>query len=697
MNGELKKAVQKSQAVMHEAHSTEREAFKALLLTNPNYFGNLAQSPFTPVLPIAGNTYYEELGCVGYHPQQKRYEAVVYINQPTGYGTDVCGPGTPECVRFYLSYDNGATWHDQGLTSFQAFNIPQGTEGSKRLEYAVSLPAEVPPRFCFFDPLVRVRAILSWNNMPPPNQPNWVPIWGNVREVNILIQPFHFLPWPVFLEIGKVKLPQELAEIIALDTPIKTQPKSLDAVVLASLYREKGIPAHRFAFKELSHFLSSQTTLSAEELATLLPNVNIDPNIIGQLFPPTHGDTSYEELKCIGLDPNLPNTLVGILQIKRPAGYSGGPCTNGSTEYVTFWADSANNGTFSTCLGTAQVQVYDIANIPPEGIYYAVRLPVDLTPFCLPCQEGPRVVHIRATLSWSVPAPCFNPNYVPVWGNREETLVNINPCSLIASGKIAVLGGIPVSAIDSTTGLTTSQAVFALNNLPPDPYGRPCPFGGRVTAQGAPMVGHSYIVEVSLDQVLWTPVLTNLEVTDEYGNVSVYSANPITKRFDYLPFQKNINGLLAQWDTSGDSRWWVRLSVYDAANNLVGTDVHRIQLDNTAPTVAIDITTGTGDCGKFTEGTQLAGNFVAQDAYLGSYGLSVLPSINAPNTGIPVPHTGLNNTALSPGDPWTLNTTGMKSCGYVIAVGAWDRAILDSQHVGHYNEASVGFCLEEPA
>jgi hypothetical protein len=54
---------------------------------------------------------------------------VVYVYQPSGYGTDVCGAGTPEYVRFHLSLDNGATWQDQGMTSFQAYNIPEGTEG----------------------------------------------------------------------------------------------------------------------------------------------------------------------------------------------------------------------------------------------------------------------------------------------------------------------------------------------------------------------------------------------------------------------------------------------------------------------------------------------------------------------------------------------------------------------------------------
>ena len=129
--------MQKTQAAIQEAHPQAREAFKLLLLSNPNYFGNLTASPFQPILPISGNTHYEALGCVGYQPQQRQLEAVVYIYQPSGYGSGVCGPGSTEHVRFYLSYDHGVTWDDQGLTSFQAYNITEGSEGGKGLEYGV--------------------------------------------------------------------------------------------------------------------------------------------------------------------------------------------------------------------------------------------------------------------------------------------------------------------------------------------------------------------------------------------------------------------------------------------------------------------------------------------------------------------------------------------------------------------------------
>ncbi len=703
MNDELKKAVQKSQATMQEAHSKERGTFKALLLTNPNYFGNLPGSVFTPVLPISGNTFYEELGCVGYHPQQKRLEGVVYIYQPSGYGTDVCGPGTPEYVRFYLSFDNGVTWEDQGMTSFQAHNIPEGTEGGKRLEYAVSLAVNPRRNFCFFNPLIRMRAILSWNNPPPANQPNWPPVWGNVREATILVEPRRFIFPPEIFEVAKVKLPTSLQEIIPLDSPIEIKPKILGAAELATHYKDKGVPVHRFAFKEISSFISGKTSLTAEGFAKILPGIEIDPNIIGKLFPPTDGDTSFEELKCIGLDPNSPDTLVGIIQVKKSSGYSGEPCTDGSREYVTFWGDFDGNGSFENCLGTAEVRVYDV-NVPPEGVHYAVRLAVDLNEYRQACKKGPKVVRIRAILSWNSPVSCVTPNKVPTWGNREETLINIAPVAGAPAGKIAILGGIPVSFIDDVTGLTTPDAVFATNNLPPDnpdgslatADGRPCPFAGRVTVQGAPLLFHSYKVEVTpAGGGAPTAVVTDLVLTRQDGTTFVHKANVATLRFNYLPFTENINSVLAQWDSTGDAKWEVKLSTFDAGGFLVGQDTHLIQLDNTGPDASIEITTGIGDCGKFTIGTLLSGNFVARDDYLSGYSLGVEPGVNPAGVGVPSPSSGLINTAVAPGDVWSLNTTGMRSCGYVIRVVASDRAIVDSQSVGHHASDSSGFCLEE--
>jgi hypothetical protein len=449
------------------------------------------------------------------------------------------------------------------------------------------------------------------------------------------------------------------------------------------------------------NFVSAKASLDAESFTKFLPGVKIDTGIIDQLFPKSDGNISFEELKCIGLDPNHPDTLVGVIQVKKSSGYSGGPCTHGSPEYVTFWGDFDGNGSFETCLGTAQVTVYDLPNIPDQGLFYAVRLPVDLSKYRQPCKKGPKVVRIRAILSWNVAVPCSNPDQVPVWGNREETLINISPSVQTPSGTILNLGGISVAYIDNVTGMTTSTAKFVINNYPPDSLGRACPFGGRVTVQGYPVPGYSYIVEVSQDNAIWTPVLTDLWVEDQFANLNLYKANPVTNRFDYLPFTQNAMLLLAQWDTSGNEKWYVRLSVFDGGGFLEGTDTHVIQIDNTWPEVSVNITTGTGNCGKFKIGTLLEGKYVARDVLafgdqIGQYYVYIQPGVNPPGVGVPTPDGGLVSTLTAPGEDWKLDTTAMTPCGYTINVQAVDRTIINSQWVGHWNSASAGFCLEQP-
>ena len=677
-----------------EVHAQERTNFRALLLSNPNYFGNLSDSAFQAVLPVKGNTTYEQLACVGYHPQQAKLAAVVYLYQHSGYGSDLCGPGTPEYVRFYLSFDSGATWQDQGLTSFQAHDIP-GTDKNRRLEFAVSLTAHPRRKLCRFDPLIRVRAILSWNHQPPANQPDWTPVWGNVREADIQAEPLRWIYPSDLVEVNPGLKLAELEDILDPEVPLQTKAKALSAAELSVHYKDQDVPVHRFAFKELSAFIAGGTALSAEEfVSSVVPGISLDKLGLG-IIQKTDGDTSYEQLKCIGLDPNVPDTLIGVIQVKKSAGYSGGPCTAGSREYVTFWADFDGNGSFETPLGTAEVRVYDLPKVPNAGVFYAVRLPVDLSRYRRSCKQ-PRVVHIRAILSWNVPVPGTNPNQVPTWGNREETFISIGPGIAEAPGKIAILGGIPVSKIDSGTGLTTADAKFATNNFAPDSLGRPCPFGGRVTVQGAPLAGHSYQVEV----IPWgggapTPVVTDLDVTDQNGIVSVHKADPGTGRFAYLPFTSNINSVLAQWDSAGDQLWTVRLSTFNG-NNLVGVDTHTVQLDNTGPEASVEITSGTGNCGRTPAGTPIAGRLVARDTYFGSYSLYIEPAVNPSGVGVPSPSSGNSPTAPAPGDTWNLDTTGMKPCGYVIRIDVVDRAILDSQSVGHFNFDSAGFCLLDP-
>lgn len=63
---------------------------------------------------------------------------------------------------------------------------------------------------------------------------------------------------------------------------------------------------------------------------------------------------------------------------------------------------------------------------------------------------------------------------------------------------------------------------------------------------------------------------------------------------------------------------------------------------------------------------------------------------------VPLPRFWTDPGASTLGDSgtWTLDTTGLPPCGYVVVLNAWDRTIVNSGAIGNYNDASVGFCLK---
>ncbi len=141
----------------------ERLQFKKLLLTNPNYFGNLEKSQFKPVNKIIGNTLYEEAACVGFNPALNLLEITIQIKRPGGYNGTLCSPGSSEYVRVFIDYGSG--WVEVGLGSFNAHDLSNtvdcNKEPDKPLSYVVTLPLDPQRANCTVPVLPKVRAILS--------------------------------------------------------------------------------------------------------------------------------------------------------------------------------------------------------------------------------------------------------------------------------------------------------------------------------------------------------------------------------------------------------------------------------------------------------------------------------------------------------------------------------------------------------
>ena len=411
----------------------ERAKFLHKLLINPNYFGNLSDSPFKPVQPIKSNTTYEELKCVGFNPELSQLEGVVWIKQPGGYDGDICTSGSQEYVSFFLSYDNGATWLPQGTVHFSVYDVT----GPHPLEYAVRLPIQ-PKKETLLrgepaagpgDPVVERAAIGAERD----------PRLGKCRSKAEFRFPGFFIdiPLPILLDEAKVKLPADVAAIVAPDASIKlSAPKALSAAELLTLYANAKVPTHRTLNKQIHSALKNSASLAIS--SKYLSSLNIDISAAIAALAATNGNTDFEQLECIGLEEGDggPDALVGTLEIKLPTGYLGGPCFGGSREYVAFWIDWGGGWQYA---GTASTNVHDIAAIPKEGLSYAVYLPVDLNAHRKPCQDGPVTASVRAILSWDVAPPPANPNFVPVWGNRLETTILVNPGAVPADRQFHAL------------------------------------------------------------------------------------------------------------------------------------------------------------------------------------------------------------------------------------------------------------------
>lgn len=373
----------------------ERLGIHKLLANNPNYFGTVPNVDFPVVQPIKYNTTYEELTCVGLWPEKNLLEATLEVKLPFGFLGDKCSPGSYEYVRFCIDWNGdgnfGGPGEDIGVAAVNVHDIPQVAE--HRLCYAVRLPFQPFLANCKQPYIVKLRAILSWEIVP--TDCDFIPIWGNVLECWIQIDPVE----------GRV------LGIVAPQAAETDNPKKGKGAK-----RPDQPPPRPPVERERAEFL---------ELLKQNPNY-FGTLPISDLQPvnPIKGDTRYEELKCIGLYPEA-NFLEAILEVKLPYGFGGDLCSPGTYEYVRFFIDWNGDGDFidfNEDAGVAAVNVHDIPQVREFHLCYA--LGQHFQALRANCQR-PYIVKVRAILSWQqVPT---GPNFIPVWGNIVECWVQIRP------------------------------------------------------------------------------------------------------------------------------------------------------------------------------------------------------------------------------------------------------------------------------
>lgn len=695
----------------------ERTHVKRLLAVNPNYFGTAPGLGFEAILEQSGDTTYEALTCVSFSPERDRLEATIQVKRASGYGGNLCSAGTSEHVRFYVSYDEGTSWDDAGAASASVHDIPNGTDCDDAaclpLSYVVGVNYKPRRRWCATPVLPLVRAILSWEVMPDPNMPDQRPIWGDVREVHVQVTPRRWI-FPDILDSLKLsdaviaKLPPYLLEEVPspVPDPGPKMPLSLNAV--AELYAggrtakeaESAVPPHRFALPHLAatQVAGAATVMSYVAPAQIAVENKIDLSEVLKVLESASGDTTYEQIECVGLDNNA-DQLVGTFRVKRPSGFSGGPCTAGSTEYVAYWADFGSEDCSYTYLGTVEVNTHDYATIPDGGLSYAAPLPVDLGRFRKSC-DTPVIGRIRAVLSWGTPPSTTNPNAVPHWGNRIDAHVQLRPGQPYDGiARFTLVGGVESSKVDPGTGLTLPGGHIAeIGYALPDA----CPFAGQVTLHGPldpALVGTQYRIRVR-NLTAGGPVtdLTSAFLVVDNNGVGSWVTPDPSGWVGWPTWQSDTTGILGMFTPGGDDLWEVQLEV----DGLGVVDVRRVQMDNTlnASIVAGD-PDDAGDLNLQTMGqcrvpkAPLAGTFVARDEHFYRWSFSVLggPTGSVPPTPVTCAISPATQTPFA-GQSFTIDLTNLESCGYVVRLGITDRAVVNSTGFGRTAYVDRGICIE---
>jgi hypothetical protein len=698
----------------------ERAYVKRLLAVNPNYFGTAPGLGFTPEFEMNGDTTYEALTCVSFSPERDRLEATVQVKRSSGYGGNLCSAGTSENVRFYVSYDDGTSWDDAGAASASVHDIPNGKscDDSAYLPLSYVVGVDYTPRrnWCGIPVLPLVRAILSWEIMPDPGMPDQKPIWGDVREVHVQVRPRRWIFPDVAAQLPDDVLhkipPYLLTEMPSLlPDPGPMTPLPLAEVV--ELYSggakaatdgfeqlKHTVPAHRFALPHLAATQSSgAVTLDSYVGSAKIALANdIDLQAILGVLESASGDTTYEQIECVGLDNNS-DQIVGTFRVKKPTGFSGGPCTGGSTEYVAYWADFGSKNCAFTYLGTVKVNTHDYAMMPAGGLSYAAPLSVDLGGFRRTC-DSPVIGRIRAVLSWGTPPSTTNPDAVPYWGNRIDAHVQLRPGEPYdGTARFTIVGGVEASKVDLSTGLTLPGGHIAENGfaLPND-----CPFAGVVSLHGPldpALAGTLYRIRVR--NITTGGAVGDLTsaffVVDQYG-VGSWETPGAGGWTSYPDWHSDTTGMLGMFTPGGDDLWEVQLEL----NGLGVVDVRRVQMDNTLnasivagdPDDAADLHLNTMGACRLPHGP-LTGTFVARDKHFWSWSIGVIggPDPTVPPTPLTVGISNGTQTSLA-GEPFTIDLSALKPCGYVVQLGVSDRAVVDSAWFGRTVYVDRGVCLE---
>ncbi len=690
------------------------------------------------------NTQWEELTCVGYHPQYSMLVAVVSIKEDSGYNGDLCGPGCTEYIRFFIDWGDGAGFENVGLTSFQAHDIHEIPRKPQHpLHYMVYLYPDVMKKrkCCNVEYLPKVRAVLS-RNVIPSLDPNVLPEFGNRLDANIQIE---HLPLTIRCLLNKIPNEKDilnkwkqLLDTVDIDATIPhAKNKTVAWSTLIDKYKKAKVPDHRLVYegvKSLMAGVEAQIFASLQPDLANLDKLKIDISKVSDIIKKISGDTTYEELVCVGLN-TATDTLGAIIHVKKPCGYSGNLCQAGSREYVAFWADWNNDGIFESYLGHALVAVHDISTIPEGGLFYSVSLPADDIAKHLKSCKVPNIIRIRAVLSWALPPSTTNPDDLMTWGNRRDALVQIRPGAPIGNELVSMIydvGGVPIDNIHHTTYLACPSAGLLPTQCHEGPWDRPFGGGvrvhGRIYNSGTPGSVRFRVEYAEHGTTDWKPIANSITFQLQHPATSTHPEYIDTVTFTsdngWVPYMEDCTvnphiyertANLGLWNTGIlEGTFDIRIAfttdmTHDPNPTTIDySDKVTIILDNTTFTVSptpnptldmsyrLDLVITGGDCHAYHIGEKIKGHLRVLDTHFWRWVLELQPTTHAHGTHANPPCRSYIHI-LDEGDSdatWEIDTSGLDTCGYTLTLWAYDRAILHSNGViMHQEKKAVGFSV----
>ena len=660
-----------------------RQEFHSFVTLGEKAFTKLKFKTDFKFFKSKGNSSFEELGCVGYNSTFKELTATIRIKKTNGYSGNLCTNGSFEYVRFYLDYEDGNGWQDMGYTGFNVHDIPTGKDcdgkNEKPIDYVVRLKINPKRYFCTKENLPKVRAILSWNSIPTPNDPNQnvgTYTWGDVKDEYIQISPFKFI-FPDFpkLDIGfllekAISNPSISLNQIA-QKEITPSPSSFKE--LAINYKKNKVEPHRFGFSLLQKAIQTNDLKLKQNIADIFEAQKYP--FLDSLFNfhKMKCNTDYEELYCVGADYHQ-EALVGTFKIKKSSGYSGGLCKKGSKEYVSFYIQEENSCDWKHA-GTSFVEVHDLNSIPSNGLSYAVTLPYNFSKLKKKCTD-PQVLKVRAVLSWNTPPTSMNCSH---YGNVVESYIQISPTTYSGVGPhMKIVGGIYTSQINALTGLTIPGAYFAQGV---HPVKDDCPFGGLITIQGDTFPGQKYKVKVT-NLVSGISYYVNDDVIlDTYSAFPAIIANS-SYEYTYPPHAFNTGNYIAQFKPGTNDMLLITIEHLD------GTfDSQVIKMDNSTlhATMTID---DSGNCTHYTKGDTIHGEYTVDVDYLDNF---ILTTTVDSTIGTNTIAYGSNNVS---GMDFSIVTATDKNCGN-IHLRAYAKTIWDSRTNNRYIPVNITVCLKD--